>query len=108
MSKSVKRTPFPFFSFIILASIIAIALAISYFLCLIDPKVESGWSGGIWHGINFVQNYILSYYDGRLLKAPLQTSTYPFFWWLYTISSCMLWCNLLWNCIAKILKRTSK
>jgi len=108
MSNNVKRTFFAFFSFFTLVSIIAIALAISYFLCHIDPKIESGWGGGIWHGFNFVQNFILSYYDGRLLKTPLHTSTYPFFWWLFTISSCVLWCNLIWNWMDKIFKRPKK
>ncbi|MDR1633303.1 MAG: hypothetical protein LBR97_10630 [Dysgonamonadaceae bacterium] len=78
---------------------LGIGLLIPYFLCHIDPNINAGWLRGFWHGSNFIGNLILSLFDGRLLKAPVHTAAYNFFWWFFTISSCLMWLGFCINMI---------
>jgi len=84
---------------------IAIALTTAYFLCHINPEIESGWLRGLWHGINLGPNFMLSFFDGRLLKAPMHSLAYSFFWWVFSIWSCLFWCNMIWQTIGKVFGR---
>lgn len=107
MSNHVNRTLFTIFFILIVCFFLAIALAISYFLCHIDPEIESGWLRGFWHGSNLGPNFILSNFDGRLLKAPLHSPAYSVFWWVFGIWTCLVWCYVIWRWISKILKGPS-
>jgi putative flippase GtrA len=94
-------------SALIIFSLIGIGLAmlIPYYLCNIDPTIEAGWLRGLWHGSNFIGNFILSLFlEERLLKAPLHTTAYSIFWWIFTVCSfigmffsCIKWINQFIN-----------
>jgi len=92
-------------SFTVFFIFIAIALTTAYFLCHINPDIESGWLRGLWHGINLGPNFMLSFFDGRLLKAPMHSLAYSFFWWVFSIWSCLFWCNMIWQTIGKVFGR---
>ena len=87
---------------------IALTLMVSFFLCHINPEIESGWLRGLWHGGNFVPNLFLSIFDGRLLKAPLHSSAYSFFWWMCSIGSVIIWFVMILGWIANIRKKLSE
>jgi hypothetical protein len=84
----------------------AVGVAIAYFLCRINPAIEAGWLRGLWHGANLVPNWILSFFDDRLVQAPLHSTAYSVFWWLSAISSIIfVWIanivKLIRECIKK-------
>ncbi|MDR1937047.1 MAG: hypothetical protein LBQ73_00930 [Tannerellaceae bacterium] len=81
---------------------LCLALLVSYYLCHIDPAIDAGWLRGLWHGSNFVGNFILSFFDGRLLKAPLHSTGYAVFWWMCTVSSVLVWAVMVINWIDTI------
>jgi len=87
---------------------LVIALMISYFLCHINPEIESGWLRGLWHGSNFVPNFVLSFFDGRLLKAPLHSTAYSVFWWMCSIGSVIVWIVMIFGWIGAIVKQMSE
>jgi len=108
MKTEVDR-PFFALSFMIMVSVvIAIALTIAYYLCHINPEIESGWLRGLWHGSNLGQNYVLSFFDGRLLKAPLHSSAYSFFWWVSSIFTCLFWFNVVRESIGLFINENKK
>ncbi|MDR1602539.1 MAG: hypothetical protein LBS42_08945 [Tannerella sp.] len=90
----------------IVSSIImfGIGLLIPYFLCRIDPAIEAGWLRGLWHGSNFVGNLILMLFEERLLKAPLHTTAYSVFWWIFTVGSCIIGFLICINWITNLKK----
>jgi len=87
---------------------LTLALMLSFYLCHINPEIESGWLRGLWHGSNFVPNLILSLFDGRLLKAPLHSSAYSFFWWMCSIGSVLVWILMIFGWTAHIRKKLSE
>jgi hypothetical protein len=90
----------------IIFSLIGLGLGalIPYYLCHIDPTIEAGWLRGLWHGGNFTGNLILSLFDDRLLKAPLHSTAYSVFWWIFTVSSCLMWFVYCINWVNKLKK----
>jgi hypothetical protein len=73
----------------------AVGLLIPYFLCRIDPGIESGWLRGLWHGANFVGNCVISIFDGRLIQAPIHTTAYSVFWWIFAILSIIIMLSMI-------------
>lgn len=45
------------------------ALLVTWFACDIEPTETYSWYSGIWHGINFTDNWIFSLFTDRLFKA---------------------------------------
>lgn len=86
----------------------ALAFMISFFLCNIHPEIESGWLRGLWHGGNFIQNLVLSIFDGRLLKAPLHSTAYSVFWWICAISSVFVWLLMIVGWVSNFRKKMSE
>jgi len=68
-----------------------VGIVIACFLCRINPAIEAGWLRGLWHGMNLVPNWILSFFDDRLVQAPLHSTAYSVFWWLSAISTIYVW-----------------
>ena len=87
---------------------IALAFMLSFFLCDIHPEIESGWLRGFWHGGNLVQNLILSFFDGRLLKAPLHSTAYSVFWWICSIGSVITWIMMIFGWIINLRNKLSE
>jgi hypothetical protein len=86
---------------------VGVSLLIPYYLCRIDPAIEAGWLRGLWHGCNFVGNLILSLFEDRLLRAPLRSTAYSIFWWIFTVSACMMWLSFCINSVKNLRKRMS-
>lgn len=55
------------------------------FLCNIDVSDSYSWYSGIWHGLFFIPNFILSWFSNTAYKASNQTIAYNIFWWTTTI-----------------------
>ena len=91
MDTNVSKNVFVFSYMMGICIGIALALMLSFYLCNINPEIDSGWLRGLWHGSNFVQNFILSFFDDRLLKAPIHTGGYSFWWWICSIGSVIIW-----------------
>ena len=108
MNTNVGRKTFVFSTIMGICIGLALALMLSYYLCHINPEIESGWLRGLWHGSNFVQNFILSFFDGRLLKAPLHSTAYAVFWWMCSISCVIVWIVMIFGWIANILAKLSE
>lgn len=108
MDTNINKTVFVFSFLMGICIGIALALMISFFLCNINPDIESGWLRGVWHGSNFVQNLILSFFDGRLLKAPLHSTAYSVFWWMCSISSVIVWILVIFGWISNFRKKLSE
>ena len=87
---------------------IVLAFMLSFFLCDIKPEIESGWLRGLWHGGNFAQNLILSFFDGRLLKAPLHSTAYSVFWWISCIGSVITWIMMIFGWIVNYRNKLSE
>ena len=100
-----SKKNFTFFYLMGICIGIVIALMISFFLCNIKPEIDSGWLRGLWHGGNFVQNLILSFFDGRLLKAPVHSTAYNVFWWINCIGSCIIWLGTIISWIGNYRKK---
>ena len=50
---------------------------VAYFICSIDPEQTYTWNSGIWHGIFWIPNLIMSLFsDAVYFKAPLCTTGY--------------------------------
>jgi hypothetical protein len=86
---------------------LGVGLLMPYFLCRIDPIIEAGWLRGLWHGGNFVGNLVLTLFEDRLLKAPLHSGAYSFFWWLSTVFSCLMWLIFCINAVKTMRKLIS-
>ena len=76
---------------IILGSILGICLAfLLTWIFNINPEKEYGWFAGLWHGSWAPYNWIRSLiFDDIYVKAPLHTTAYNWFWWIFFIFS--LW-----------------
>ncbi|MCL1821630.1 MAG: hypothetical protein FWG22_02280 [Prolixibacteraceae bacterium] len=86
---------------------LALGLLLPYFLCDINPDINAGWFRGIWHGGNLPGNFILSFFDDRLLRAPLHTTAYTIFWWFSTVVSIIVWIIMCINIVAIFRKNLS-
>ncbi len=64
-----------------------IGLIVSRFLCQIDPVETYSWLSGIWHGICFIPNFLLSCDYDVLYKAECYTASYNVCWWLSAVAS---------------------
>jgi hypothetical protein len=62
-----------------------LCIIISIFVCDIEPQSTYTWYSGIWHGLFFVPNFILSIFYDNLYKAESYSSAYNFFWWVLAI-----------------------
>ena len=69
---------------------IVISCFIALWICDIDPVKTYSWTGGIWHGIFFIPNLILSISSETIYKANYYTMGYNVFWWIFTIISPIL------------------
>lgn len=62
----------------------------------INPDKEYGWLMGNFHGVWMPSNWILSLFnDSVLLKAPIHTSAYNFWWWCGSLLAVWLWIKTL-------------
>jgi len=60
---------------------------VALWLCNINPVVSYSWISGIWHGLFFLPNFILSLFTNHIYKAVIYGSAYNLFWWIATIFS---------------------
>ena len=70
----------------------AINCALAYLLCEIDsnPDVVYTWYSGIWHGLFFFPNLILSWFTDTICKAESFTVAYNVFHWIFSIISILI------------------
>ena len=61
---------------------ILICIALAQYFCKIDPIRTYDWISGIWHGIFFIPNFILSIFGDTLYKAAYYTTGYNITWWI--------------------------
>ena len=73
----------------ILTIVIVLAYyAVAYFLCHIDPEKTYTWYSGIWHGVFWFPNIIMSLFcDSIYAKAPNCTTAYTVFYYFSIIAS---------------------
>ena len=63
----------------------------AYFFCSINPNETYTWYSGIWHGIFWFPNAIMSLFsDSIYVKAPNCTTWYTVFYFLSVIGSSLL------------------
>jgi len=62
-------------------------IVFALWLCDIDPEKSYFWISGIWHGLFFLPNFILSMFTDHTFKAETYSGAYNFFWWIATIFS---------------------
>jgi len=58
----------------------------AYFFCCIDPLSQHVWYEGIWHGIFFVPNLILSLFTEHRYKSNDGTTAYNIIFWITAVS----------------------
>lgn len=64
---------------------IGINVVLAYFFPIHTGQCY-GWSGGIWHGMTIIGNWILSFFkDGRLLIASCHTNAYHVWYWIFLV-----------------------
>lgn len=61
---------------------------IAHWLCWINPHETYTWYSGIWHGLWFFPNLILSFFTNTLFKAEHYTTSYNLFWWATVVLQC--------------------
>lgn len=66
--------------------------ALAHLLCEIDsnPDVVYTWYSGIWHGLFFFPNLILSWFTDDIYKAECYTVAYNVFYWIFSIISTII------------------
>lgn len=63
---------------------------LSTVICDINPDVSYTWYSGIWHGLFVVPHWVVSWFsEETLLKAPIRTSGYTFWWWTIVVIVCL-------------------
>lgn len=72
------------FRFII---VISIQCLIAWLLCDIEPHKEYTWYSGIWHGMNFIENFTRSIFTDAIYKADYYTTAYNIWYWIWSIAS---------------------
>jgi len=71
--------------------IIAAYYAAAYFFCSIDPERTYTWWSGIWHGIFWFPNLIMSLFsDSIYAKAPNCTTWYTIFYFVTIVASSII------------------
>lgn len=81
---------------------IGLAFVVAYIFS-IEPSKEYGWFAGIWHGIWFIPNYIISLFsDNYYFKAPMHTTAYNVFWYINAIWASIFYLNLILKIIGNI------
>lgn len=73
---------------IVIIFFILVSCFAGWLLCDIAPNETYTWYSGIWHGLFFFQNLILSWFTDTLYKAEYYTTAYNVFWWFFTVISC--------------------
>lgn len=85
-----------------------IGVALAFLLCWIfniEGDKEYGWFAGSCHGSWIVYNWIRSwFFDGVFVKAPIHTSAYNFFWWVFAFLGTLPVCFMTLRCIGIIRK----
>lgn len=72
---------------------------IAYFFCRINPDVTYSWYSGIWHGIFWFPNLIMSLFsDSIYAKAPNCT-----FWYSLLYFATIIVCSLLSSVIRGVI-----
>ena len=79
---------------IVIIFFILVSCFAGWLLCDIAPNETYTWYSGIWHGLFFFQNLILSWFTDALYKAEYYTTAYNVFWWFFTFISCFFGCLL--------------
>lgn len=76
----------------IITLIVAVAYyAVAYFFCSIDPERTYTWYSGIWHGIFWFPNLIMSLFSNSIYaKAPHCTTAYIVFYFVTIIASSVM------------------
>lgn len=70
-----------------LLSLIIVTFILGW-LCDIDSEESYTWISGIWHGMCFTSNFILSCFsDDVLYKANRFTTAYNIWWWVFSIQT---------------------
>ncbi len=59
-----------------------IFIPIAYWWCDIHPGRNYDWLDGMWHGINFIGNFVLSIFSDAIVKSSRGTIGYNISWWL--------------------------
>ena len=87
---------------------LVIGIPFAFLVCWIfniEGDKEYGWFAGSWHGGWMVYNWIRSwFFDGVLVKAPIHTSAYTFFWWFFAIWGILFLLFATLRCIGIIRK----
>ena len=89
----------------ITGSIIGVAITIGIhfivaYLLSIEPTKMYGWFSGWYQGFLVIPNYIISLIiDNHYVKAPLHTTAYNVFWWIFLITSLTTYIRLIINAI---------
>jgi len=65
---------------------------LAWFLCDIDTNSDEiyTWYSGIWHGLFFFPNLILSWFTDTICKAECYTVAYNVFHWIFSVISVMI------------------
>lgn len=84
------KTYFLFIAYVVCS--LTLCCVIAQWLCTIHSGECYGWLSGVWHGICFIPNLVLSLFGDRLLKADTYTTAYNIWWWIFTIVS---WVSML-------------
>lgn len=76
----------------IITIIIGVAYYVAaYFFCHIDPEKTYTWYSGIWHGIFWFPNIVMSLFsDSIYAKAPHCTTAYTVFYFVTIIASSVI------------------
>lgn len=64
---------------IVIIFFILVSCFAGWLLCDIAPNETYTWYSGIWHGLFFFQNLILSWFTDALYKAEYYTTAYNVF-----------------------------
>lgn len=66
--------------------------ALAHLLCEIDsnPDIVYTWYSGIWHGLFFFPNWVLSWFTDTICKAEVYTVAYNIFHWIFSIISTLI------------------
>ena len=75
------------FAFVfVVGTVVAVACLVASWICDIDPTRSYSWTGGIWHGLFFIPNWVRSLFCDALYKANAYSAGYNVWWWISTIT----------------------
>ena len=55
----------------------------AHFFCNISPNDTYCWYHGIYHGICFFPNWVMSWFSDTLYMAEIYTTAYKVFYWIF-------------------------